>query len=157
VLGCRVRLDESGRLRSGALRARVDAAAATYAQNRRPGTIVVASGGRRWDGMVEADAMARELACLGVPDEVIVRERDSLTTRDNARMTADALARRGVRRAAVVTSDWHLARAVALFQCAGVCVVGVAAAPDRDARWTSRMWRRHKERLLMWMQVPLED
>src|SRR5580698_5581707 len=51
-------------------------------------SILIASGGRSWGGVVEADAMAEALVALGVPVDVIVRERASLTTRDNARYSA---------------------------------------------------------------------
>ncbi|HEY6463027.1 MAG TPA: YdcF family protein, partial [Polyangiaceae bacterium] len=111
TLGCRVTLDGEGRL-SGALGRRVRAAAhayGAYQQQTGEGTLVVASGGRHWDGEVEADAMARELVRLGVPEAAIVRERCSLSTRENARYAAAALARRGIERALVVTCPWHLA------------------------------------------------
>jgi uncharacterized SAM-binding protein YcdF (DUF218 family) len=119
VLGCKVSLDGEGRL-AGALAWRVAAAAGAYARRGDADVVVVASGGRRWAGIVEADAMARELARLGVPEGAIVRERCSLSTRDNARFAAAALERRGIARATVVTCAWHLARAVTLFTREGV-------------------------------------
>src|ERR1019366_7717428 len=70
VLGCRVSTDGEGRL-VGALRRRVEAAASAYAHLGDTVGVGVASGGRRWSGDVEADAMARELVHLGVPERVI--------------------------------------------------------------------------------------
>jgi uncharacterized SAM-binding protein YcdF (DUF218 family) len=152
VLGCAVRLDERGHLRRGALARRLDAAAVAYAQRGGERTIVVASGGRRWGGLVEADVMACELRRRSVPPRAIVRERCSLTTRDNARFTAEALARRGMSEVAVVSCDWHLARAVALFRQAGVSADGVAAR-EFAAPWPKRLLRRELERLLTWVQT----
>jgi cyclophilin family peptidyl-prolyl cis-trans isomerase/uncharacterized SAM-binding protein YcdF (DUF218 family) len=146
VLGCRVSLDGEGRLQ-GALLRRVEAAAMEYARRGEGVAVVVASGGRRWSGVVEADAMARELARLGVPPEVIVRERCSLSTRDNARFATAALERRGITRATVVTCAWHLPRAVALFARHGVEADGVAA-PVGEAPWSRRVWRWGRETVL---------
>jgi uncharacterized SAM-binding protein YcdF (DUF218 family) len=148
-----VRLDRDGRLQQGPLARRLDAAAGAYAGRKaeRP-LLVVASGGRRWGDLVEADVMACELARRGVPEWAIVRERCSLTTRDNARFTAQVLARRATVHVDVVTCEWHLPRAIALFRGAGMCADGVAA-PDPGARWPTRMWRRGREGLLRWLQT----
>ena len=110
----------------GALGRRVEAAAEAYARRGDAEVVVVASGGRRWEAVSEADAMARELVRLGVPEKGIVCERCSLSTRENARFTAAALERRGIARATVVTCAWHLPRAVALFAREGVDVDGIA-------------------------------
>jgi uncharacterized SAM-binding protein YcdF (DUF218 family) len=147
-----VRLDASGRVVQGALAARIEAAAA-YAQGSWPATIVVASGGRRWGNHVEADVMARELTLRGVPEPLIVRERCSLSTRENARFTAAALGRRGIRSAAIVTSDWHLPRAVLLFRLAGMSAIGLPARPEPGVPLPTRVWRRGREGLLMWVQA----
>jgi uncharacterized SAM-binding protein YcdF (DUF218 family) len=147
VLGCRVRLDAGARLSPGALARRVEMGALTYHRRGDARTVVVVSGGRRWGDDVEADAMARELALRGVPEGAIVRERCSLSTRENARFTAEVLTRRGAHRVALVTCPWHMARAVALFSRAGVTVEPVAATGVR-APWTSRVWRWGVERVL---------
>jgi uncharacterized SAM-binding protein YcdF (DUF218 family) len=154
VLGCRVRLDSEGRLVPGALARRVTTGARAYAAEADTGpapggrTFVVVSGGRRWGDVVEADAMARELVAQGVPRSAIVRERCSLSTRENARFTAEILARRGVRAARVVTCPWHMARAVVHFSGAGVVVHPVPAVGGREAAWPSRVWRWGVERVL---------
>ena len=147
VLGCRVRLDASERLSPGALARRVEMGALTYLQRGDARTVIVVSGGRRWGDDVEADAMARELARRGVPGPAIVRERCSLSTRENARFTAEILARRGANRAALVTCPWHMARAVALFSKVGLAVEPVAATGVL-VPWPSRVWRWGVERVL---------
>ncbi|HTB74424.1 MAG TPA: YdcF family protein [Polyangiaceae bacterium] len=147
VLGCRVRLDAGARLAPGALARRVEMGARTYLQRGDARTVIVVSGGRRWGDEVEADAMARELALHGVPAGAIVRERCSLSTRENARFTAEVLGRRGAPGATLVTCPWHMARAVALFSRAGVAVEPVPAT-GVEAPWPSRAWRWGVERVL---------
>jgi cyclophilin family peptidyl-prolyl cis-trans isomerase/uncharacterized SAM-binding protein YcdF (DUF218 family) len=137
VLGCAVRRTARG-LAGAAGRRAARAAAVFHEAENQP--IVVASGGRAWDGLVEADALAEELSRLGVPADRIVRERCSLSTRDNARYTAEVLGRHGIRRALVVTCSWHLPRAVALFRASGLDVVPLPAHTP-DAPWLVRVWR----------------
>jgi uncharacterized SAM-binding protein YcdF (DUF218 family) len=110
VLGCQP-LWTGGQL-EGALGRRVRAAYAGFAAC--PSTLVV-SGGRTWDGVVEADAMHAELVRCGVDATWLIRERCSLTTRDNARLSAVLLRRLGVRRVTIVTCEWHVRRASAFF------------------------------------------
>jgi cyclophilin family peptidyl-prolyl cis-trans isomerase len=141
-------------LRREALALRIEAAAHAFAERGHKQTIVIASGGREWGGLIEADVIARELERHGVPPLAIVPERRSLTTRDNARFTAVALAQRGIVGVGVVTSAWHLPRAMALFRRRGVRVEGIAA-DEWDSRWSKRLWRWARERLLLWVQTAL--
>lgn len=151
MLGCRVSLDGEGRL-VGALGRRVEVAADAYGHLGDALGIVIASGGRRWGGVVESDAMARGLVRLGVPERVITRERCSLSTRDNARFVAEDLARRGIARATVVTCEWHLPRAVALFERQGLDVEGLASRTGRTP-WSRKVWRWGREHVLGWAQA----
>jgi uncharacterized SAM-binding protein YcdF (DUF218 family) len=148
VLGCRVCLDHEGRLVPGALARRLDAGARTYLRRADPRTVVIVSGGRRWGSVVEADVMARELVIRGVPPRAIVRERCSLSTRENARFTAEVLGRRGTNEAAIVTSAWHMPRAVVLFSRAGVIAEPVEVSGGEDGRWPTRLLRWGVERVL---------
>jgi uncharacterized SAM-binding protein YcdF (DUF218 family) len=146
-----VRLDGEGRLRESALLRRVRVAASSYHLVQGGRTLIVASGGRHWHGQVEADAMAEELVRHGVPRGAIVRERLSMSTRENARFVAESLARQGVARAKLVTSDWHMPRALMLFGEAGVDVEGIPVE-DPLPPWRRRLWRWGKERALTWVQ-----
>jgi uncharacterized SAM-binding protein YcdF (DUF218 family) len=145
-------LDPEPKLAPGALARRIEAAAALYARAADQAPLVVASGGRRWGGLVEADVMARELARLGVPANAILRERCSLSTSDNARFAAAILERHGMRAAAIVTCAWHLPRALLHFRNAGVEVQPVAAADSGRVGWSRRLWHRSRERLLIWVE-----
>lgn len=129
VLGCRV---GPGSLPPPALR-RVEQAARTY--HELGAELVVASGGKRWGGTLEAVELSRALAARGVPSSRVLEERRSLTTRGNAREVTRLLRARGVERdVAIVTCDWHLPRALALFRRAGLHATGVPAlAPSRGA------------------------
>jgi cyclophilin family peptidyl-prolyl cis-trans isomerase len=147
VLGCRVALDADGRLRDGALARRVEGGARLYAERGGAATVVVASGGRRWAGAVEADVIARELVARGIPECAIVRERCSMSTRDNARFSSAVLARRGLSAAAVVTCRSHLMRALACFANAGVEVEPVGVG-DSDSATPGRIWAGLRERVL---------
>jgi uncharacterized SAM-binding protein YcdF (DUF218 family) len=111
--------------------------------------LVVACGGRAWDGRVEADEIARMLKDGGIPESAIVRERCSLDTRDNARFAAELLARRGVTDVLVVTCAWHLPRAKRLFERAGLSVEGVGV-PTPEASILHRAYVTVRERLSTW-------
>ncbi len=118
VLGCRV--EPGGSLSSAAAR-RCAAARDAFAQGIAG--VVVASGGRRWSGHVEALRLREHLITLGVPAQAILVELCSLTTAENAIYTAALLrARRGgsAIRVAIATCSWHQARAAANFQRVGV-------------------------------------
>jgi uncharacterized SAM-binding protein YcdF (DUF218 family) len=155
VLGCALaRAGRSPGELGGALGRRVRSGAREWARAReedpaeeRP-RVVIVTGGRTWSGEVEADAMKAALVALGVPEDVVVRERASLDTRDNARFTAASCARRGIGRVSLVTCAWHLARARARFEAEGLEVVREISAGDAARGWTSHGWILGKERLL---------
>jgi len=128
VLGCKL---EGGRLAHASLR-RIERAAQAY-QELRP-ELVIASGGKAWDGTLEADAMRHGLIARGVPEVRVIAERQSQTTRGNARFVATLVAARLPREAIlhVVTCDWHMPRALRLFRRYGIEARPIAATtPSR--------------------------
>lgn len=147
LLGCKV----PGKVRAGgAAERRVAVAARVYgelAASAGAPPLVVVSGGRAWNGCVEADALADALVERGVPREHIVRERASHDTDDNARFTASLLARRRAREVLLVTCDWHARRARALFEREGLVVVGVAEAKSPPVGRFARLYRWGRERV----------
>ncbi|MCL6637691.1 MAG: YdcF family protein [Alicyclobacillus sp.] len=101
---------------------------------------LLVSGGRGPDETVsEASAMKRFLILNGVPSNVIVEDRHSSDTWENLRNSHAVMARHGWRTAVVVTSDYHLPRALAVARRLGMEVSGCAArSPKGDWRYA---WR----------------
>jgi uncharacterized SAM-binding protein YcdF (DUF218 family) len=121
LLGCPVRDVPL----SGAALRRVERAASAYHEGLA--TTLVVSGGRRWNGVVEADALGAALAARGVPEARMLLERESRTTHENAVKTAKLLLSSDQRRVGVVTCDWHLPRALYCFRRAGFEPSGIPA------------------------------
>jgi uncharacterized SAM-binding protein YcdF (DUF218 family) len=144
VLGCQIRVvprscsSGSGVELVGAAGRRVQAGAVAARGEADP--LVVVSGGRAWHGRIEADALADELARLGVPSSCIVRERSSRNTRENAQRTAELLSREKVRHVVLVTCPWHMPRAAALFRREGLDVEPFSAKAD-EASLSQRAYR----------------
>lgn len=121
ILGCRV----SEAPLSGAALRRVERAVSAYRDGLA--SLVAVSGGQRWNGVVEADALAGALVERGVPREAILLERESATTHENATLTARLLFALNQRVVGVVTCDWHLRRALYCFRRAGFDAIGLGA------------------------------
>lgn len=147
LLGCRI---GPGALPGGAAARRARAAARAWHERVAP--IVIVSGGRRWAGVAESEALAAELERLGVAPAALVTELCSLSTHENARYSAEILQRRGARRAAIVTCDWHLPRALACFRALGVEAVGIAA-PSPPTTLAVRARRAVSEWLGRWLDA----
>lgn len=100
--------------------------------------IVVASGGLVWPVPhlnSAAESMRELLEALGVPKAAIVLEEESRNTRQNAMHTARLATERGIQTVLLVTSPWHMPRAVATFRAAGL---PVTPAPSDFARGPMR-------------------
>jgi len=127
VLGCRPGGSEGGQ---AALYRRAHRAARAFHDNGC--TAIIASGGRRWRGVSEADLLADVLASLGVPRASVVRELCSLSTMENAWYSAELLRAGGYVRPAIVTCDWHMPRALMCFDSVGIAAIGLSAiTPER--------------------------
>jgi uncharacterized SAM-binding protein YcdF (DUF218 family) len=116
--------------------------------------VVVASGGRAWASVVEADALSAELEALGVPRDCILRERWSHSTRENAFYVGALLRARGISQIELVTCGFHLARARFLFEGEGLQVEGVAAAGD-SATGFARVYQWGRERIATFLDQKL--
>lgn len=137
VLGCRVLA--AGRPTATAKR-RAERAADAFFAGVAPW--IVASGGRRWGNHAEALVIREALVDVGVPRARVAVELCSMTTSENAFFTSRLLQRRGAQRAAIVTCDWHMPRALASFKALGVEGFALPATPPRAAFAT------HTRRLL---------
>ena len=122
-----------GRVGGGALVRRIGAA--VDAARRDPSAWIVACGGRRWDGVVEADAILEGLVESGIAPTRVFRDRLSLTTVENLIEARAVLARIGARDArwTIVTCGFHLPRSLAIAAVLGVEAEGFPApAPPRS-------------------------
>lgn len=93
---------------------RIVVAAELYRLHKAP-RILFSGGPTDW-GNSEAQAAATLLTRLGVAAADISVETQSRTTRENAQFSLPRLAKTGARRVLVVTSQWHMARAIATFR-----------------------------------------
>lgn len=88
---------------------------------KRLGVPVIVSGGKVFAGKpAEAPIARRILVDLGVPAERVIAEERSRDTRENASYTAEIAGRAGYRHPILVTSAYHMRRAVASFRSAGL-------------------------------------
>ena len=91
--------------------------------HRASGLPILVTGGKPDDGtLAEGRIMQRVLQSeYGMSPAWV--EDASLTTWDNARLSAPLLEQAGVRRIALITHAWHLRRAAPLFEAQGLSVV----------------------------------
>ncbi len=144
VLGCRV---QDGQLSAAAWR-RVERAAQAYQQ--QGAELVIASGGRLWQGAMEAEIFGRGLVERGVPEAKLRLERASLTTRGNARGVQPLLLQARAVRVGLVTCDWHMPRALELFRRLGLDPTPVPAlTPARPPHRTALRWLRERTSLAL--------
>lgn len=85
--------------------------------------LVLVSGGSAPGDRPEAQLMEEILSIMGVPARDILRESASRTTYDNARYSAILLEGRQLRRILLVTSAFHMRRALGVFRQTGLDVV----------------------------------
>lgn len=89
------------------------------------GIPVIVSGGAVFQNQTttEADVARRFLEDLGVPHEKIIEESKSRDTFENAEYTVEICSQYGYKRPVLVTSAFHMRRAVASFEKAGMKVL----------------------------------
>ena len=127
---------------------RLTHAVSLYKAKKAP--LVLLSGGSTTGSRSEAEQLRDYMVLMGLPDRALLMERQSLDTQQNARYSALILQGRDVRRILLVTSAYHMSRAVPLFERQGFEVipaptdyqrlVGIPAVP----RWlptADDLWR----------------
>ena len=99
--------------------------------------LVLLTGGNvpmfRGHSVSEALAAKDLLQAWGVPGAAILVETESRNTRENATLSSPILAGKGARRLLLVTSAFHMPRAVAIFRRAGMDVTPVPT--DYQSGW----------------------
>lgn len=113
VLGARV----NGRVPSGALGQRIDAAAEYLLEN--PDTVCVASGGQGYaEEITEAACIRDYLVAAGVAQERILLEEESVDTLSNLSNSLPLLPE-GAKTVGVLTNDFHVFRSVHIARSLG--------------------------------------
>lgn len=125
--------------------ARLQRAIRLYLAEKAP--VVVCCGGGGYPGpanerRTEADDMQAMLRDFGVPETAIRAESRSRNTSENARYGAEILEKLAARRVLLVTSAFHMPRAVALFEREGVEVIPAPSDPRATGSpWTLQAFR----------------
>lgn len=101
---------------------------------------LIVSGGRGDDETVsESSSMKRFLILNGVPTEAILEDRHSRDTWENLRNSRRVMVDHGFNTAVIVTSDYHLPRALAVAERLEMDVTGFAAwSTKREMRYAYR-------------------
>lgn len=142
VLGARVHMD--GGL-SDALRQRLTLAQDLYAQ--RPVPIICCGAQGRDEPRAEGDVMREWFIRQGVPDAMVISENRSYDTLENIANAKSIMAERDLTFALVVTSDYHVRRALAICRRYHVGAVGMGSASKR------RFWlKNHAREILAWVK-----
>ncbi len=133
------------------LEGRLETALALHQSGRSPWFLV--SGDNRRADYNEPQAMRRWLVKRGIPRTRIVEDFAGRRTYDSLRRAAVVF---GIRRCIIVTSDFHLPRALYLARTAGLDAVGVPSSTQdfRGAKrltfWTREYVARHRALLDAW-------
>jgi uncharacterized SAM-binding protein YcdF (DUF218 family) len=105
---------------------------------------VISSGGAAnsaTDAPTTGGSMRDALVRLGVPSDRVLLEDRSQSTRDEAVMVAPMLHQLSARHAVIVTSDYHMWRALAAFRSMGVdAVPAIAMDPMARQPWSAWLW-----------------
>ena len=147
VLGAQVKTDGTPSVQ---LSWRLDAAAEAY--RNRPVPIVVCGAQGADEPMPEAVAMRDVLVEKGVPEDMILMDPDSRDTRQNLTNAKTLLSgMENVRKVLVVSSDYHVPRALALAGDMGFEAVGLGA-PCKPEYWIKNHARETLAWIKYWMQ-----
>lgn len=154
VLGAQVRSDGSLSLQ---LQWRLDAALEAWQKQQVPIVTCGAQGSN--EPAPEAWVMRDYLMEKGVPEEMILTEAASFNTRQNIRHAAELLEGQEIATVLIVTSDYHLPRAMALAKDEGLNAAGLGAATLPEY-WIKNYGREGLAWIKYWAQkylhLPLE-
>ena len=145
VLGAQVKADGTLSLQ---LQYRMELALEEY--NKKPQTIVVCGAKGQDEPDAEAHFMRDYLVAHGVPEQDILMDDTSFNTRQNIDHAREMLGE-DVKKVLIVTSDYHLPRAMALAEDAGFEVSGVGS-PIKPVYWIKNHYREALAWVKYWMQ-----
>ncbi len=156
VLGAQVKPDGTPSIQ---LQWRIDAAAKAW--HDAPCLIVTCGAQGSNEPAPEALVMREELIRQGVKAEDILTDAESFNTRQNIRHAAELLEGYEVKRVVVVTSDYHLPRAMALAEDMDLEATGIGSPTKQGLRfWVKNYGREALAWIKYWGQkylhLPLE-
>lgn len=107
-------------------RLRVDQGVALW-RNGAADAVIFSGGLSKTTGLVESDVMAKYAVTAGLPEETILRERASTSTRENAEQVLKVMNEKKYDTAIVVTSSYHTWRACRVFRRMHITITCAAA------------------------------
>ena len=149
VLGAQVKADGTP---SVALERRLTAALESYREKRQILIVCGAQGGN--EPRAEGDVMREWLLAQGVPETDVIAETSSFNTRENLRYARAIMEERGLSQALVVTSDYHVARALTLCRQEGVPATG-KGSPSKPEYFIKNHLREGLSWVKLWTQMLL--
>lgn len=143
VLGAQVQPDGTPSVQ---LTWRLDAALKAFRQKQVPVVVCGARGAN--EPMTEAETMKNYLSARGVPENQILEDPESFNTRQNLRNASKLLeGKPGIKKVLVVTSDYHVARSLALARDLGFDAIGMGS-PCKQEYWI----KNHAREALAWIK-----
>ena len=142
VLGAQVKPDGTPSLQ---LQWRLEKAAETYRQKKVPVVVCGGQGGN--EPAPEAVVMRDVLIGLGVDGDMILMDTTSASTHSNIKNAMQLLGGRNVTKVMIITSDYHLPRAIAIAEDNGLTAYGIGAPTKLGLRF----WlKNHCREALAW-------
>ncbi|WP_206830887.1 YdcF family protein [Alicyclobacillus fructus] len=136
------------------LAARLRTAIALYRQGYIQ-AIIVSGGQGENESVSEARSMKRFLVMNGIPADAVHEERMSTNTWENLHHSSAIMRARGYRTAIIITSDYHLPRALAVARMMGIQATGCGAASTKgEFRAALREVFAHIQYMLQGRQAP---
>ena len=146
VLGAQVKEDGTP---SVALERRLTAALESYQE--KPQLIIVCGAQGINEPRAEGDVMRDWLIEKGVRPEDVVAETASFNTRENLVYARAIMEHRGLTQALIVTSDYHVARALALCRQTGIAATG-KGSPSKPEYFIKNHFREGLSWIKLWLE-----
>ena len=133
--------------------------AALDAYRASPALIVVSGGKGPDEPRAEGEVMRDWLMAKGVPDGDILVDNESANTLQNIRRAVKLLEDKDAKHVCIITSDYHLPRALAIARDEGLSVSGIGS-PCKREYWAKNHFREALAWVKYWGQkylhLPLE-